>query len=112
MFAALLPFALFNESGNVEISWNWTSGLLSLYALTGLIIFPWRMIALHYEYPSLFPLKLVVFQTGIIFLVLIFSVSIMLGFVDQKANVYTGSLMLLLLHSTTAFIRTVFYRVD
>lgn len=112
MFAALLPFALFNESGNVEISWNWTSGSLSLYALTGLIIFPLRMIALHYEYPSLFPLKLVVFQTGIIFLVLIFSVSIMLGFVDQKANVYTGSLMLLLLHSTTAFIRTVFYRVD
>ena len=78
MFAALLPFALFNELGNVEISWIWTSGLLSLYALTGLIIFPLRMIALHYEYPSLFPLKLVVFQTGIIFLVLIFSVSIML----------------------------------
>ena len=37
MFAALLPFALFNEPGNVEISWIWTSGLLSLYALTCLL---------------------------------------------------------------------------
>ena len=112
MFCALLPFAIFNQN-NIDLSWaivNWT---LCLYSTIGLLIFPRRVFDLRREgYKDLFPFKIIALQVGILITIFILSGSMILGLIDQKNNFYIFCLMLFIVQSTVAFIRTMFVRVE
>ena len=112
MFCALIPFALFN-SNNIEISWYVISIILGIYSVIGLLIFPRKVIVLRKEgYADIFPLRIVFIQMGMLAIIFILSGLMLVDFIDQKNNVYLFCLILFLIQSTIAFIRTMFVRVD
>jgi len=112
VFCSLMPFAVFPTEGDFSTSWLLIGAMLSVYSALGLWMFPRRMLALKKGYPDLFPMKLVILQMGIIVTSFVIAVLILLDLIEHKANFYTGTLILLLVHSSTAFVRTMFYRVD
>ena len=112
VFCSLVPFAVFPAEGDAAKSWLAIGAMLSLYSALGLWMFPRRMLGLREVYPTLFPMQLVILQMGIIVTSFVVSGLILLDMIEHKANFYTGTLILLLVHSSTAFIRTMFYRVD
>ena len=112
MFCALIPFALFN-SNNIEISWYVISIILGIYSVIGLLIFPRKVIVLRKEgYADVFPLRIVFIQMGMLAIIFILSGLMLVDFIDQKNNVYLFCLILFLIQSTNAIIRTMFVRVD
>ena len=83
MFGGILPFAVFNIQ-NLDLSWTIICWVLCLYSVGGLLIFPKKMIALRRQgHEEIFPIKLCIV-----------------------------CLILFLLQSTVAFIRTMFVRVN
>ena len=112
MFCALLPFAIFNQN-NIDLSWTIVNWTLCLYSTIGLLIFPRRVFDLRREgYKDLFPFKIIALQVGILITIFILSGSMILGLIDQKNNFYIFCLMLFIVQSTVAFIRTMFVRVE
>tara|TARA_B100000401_G_scaffold413144_1_gene333086 strand:+ start:155 stop:652 length:498 start_codon:yes stop_codon:yes gene_type:complete len=112
MFCALLPFAIFNQN-NIDLSWTIVNWSLCLYSTIGLLIFPRRVFDLRREgYKDLFPFKIVLLQVGILITIFILSGSMILGFIEQKNNFYLFCLILFVVQSTVAFIRTMFVRVE
>ena len=111
MFCALLPFAIFNEV-NVNLSWLFISWSLCIFSLIGLLVFPRKMLALRKQgHAQIFPLKLFFFQTGLLSAIFFISWLMILGLINALANFYVACLILFLVQSTVAFIRTMFVRV-
>ena len=112
MFCALLPFAIYRDS-SPELSWAIVSWVICLISIGGLLVFPRRMIFLRQEgYEKLFPLQVFVFQAGILSIIFIISGLMILGYIKAKANLYVICLMLFLIQSSFAFIRTMFVRIN
>ena len=84
-----------------------------VYSAIGLSIFPKKVIGLRKDgYKDLFPLKIVFLQMGMLSIIFILSGSMILDVIAQKNNVYLFCLILFLIQSTIAFIRTMFVRVQ
>ena len=62
-------------------------------------------------FKALFTLRLFFFQTGILSTIFLLSISMIMDVIDLKSNVYVICLLLFLVQSSVAFIRTMFYRV-
>ena len=87
--------------------------ILGIYSVIGLLIFPRKVIVLRKEgYADVFPLRIVFIQMGMLAIIFILSGLMLVDFIDQKNNVYLFCLILFLIQSTIAFIRTMFVRVD
>ena len=70
------------------------------------------MISLRVQgHENIFPIKLCLFQTGIISLNFTISGLMIIDFLPTLSNIYVVCLILFLLQSTVAFIRTMFVRV-
>ena len=111
MFNALLPFAIFGED-NLNLSWKISGGVLCLYSAVGLLIFPRKVFALRRRgYKDIFPLPLISSQMGVFFANFLLSGAIVLNLVSQKNNIFLLCLILFIIQSTIAFIRTMFVRV-
>jgi hypothetical protein len=112
MFCALFPFAIFGESSH-EISWLIILWILCFYSAIGLLIFPKRMILLRSEgHKDIFPWQLCLFQTSILLIIFLLSILMILGYIANRDNVYIACLILFLIQSSVAFIRTMFVRVQ
>ena len=111
MFCALLPFAIFNED-NFEIGWYIASWALCIYSIVGLLIFPPRVLKLRRAgFKDLFPIQIVTLQIGILIVNFSLSGLMVLDLIEQKNNIYLFCLILFVVQSTVAFIRTMFVRV-
>jgi hypothetical protein len=111
MFCALLPFAIYADS-NPELSWSIVSWVICIVSVMGLLIFPRRMLGLRNEgYEKLFPIHIFLFQTAILSAIFMISGLMILGYIKAKANFYVICLMLFLVQSSFAFIRTMFVRI-
>tara|TARA_B100000795_G_scaffold90550_1_gene65841 strand:- start:9986 stop:10483 length:498 start_codon:yes stop_codon:yes gene_type:complete len=111
VFCALLPFAIYTDS-NPELSWSIVSWVICIVSVMGLLIFPRRMLGLRNEgYEKLFPIHIFLFQTAILSVIFIISGLMILGYIKAKANFYVICLMLFLVQSSFAFIRTMFVRI-
>ena len=112
MFGGILPFAVFNIQ-NLDLSWTIICWVLCLYSVGGLLIFPKKMIALRRQgHEEIFPINLCIFQTGIISANFIISGLMIIDVLQALSNIYIVCLILFLLQSTVAFIRTMFVRVN
>jgi hypothetical protein len=112
MFGGILPFAIFNIQ-NLELSWVIICWAICLYSVVGLLVFPKKMLSLRKEgHEKIFPIKLFVFQTGILSINFILSGLMIVGYLTAISNIYIVCLVLFLLQSTMAFIRTMFVRVN
>jgi|TARA_B100001094_G_scaffold176892_1_gene170846 hypothetical protein len=114
MFCALIPFAIFSETGSIGMSWFAVSGMLFLYSCIGLSIFPKRVLNLRkHGYRDLFPVQIISIQIGILSMNAILSAMIMFDIIQVNKNgIYLLCLMFFIVQSTIAFIRTVFVRVE
>ena len=113
MFCALLPFPVFSPI-YLERSWAILAWILCLYSVVGLLIFPRKVFNLRREgFKNVFPLRIVFLQIGILIAIFVLSGSLILDlmFIWQKNAVYLFCLMLFIVQSTIAFIRTMFVRV-
>jgi hypothetical protein len=112
MFGGLLPFGVFNIN-NAELSWKIICWSVCLYSVIGLLVFPKRMLLLRDQgYKHIFPLKVFLFQTGLLATIFTASGLMITGYLQARTNIYVGCLILFLVQSTLAFIRTMFVRVD
>lgn len=112
MFNALIPFAIFG-SNSLEISWTIVGSVLCFYSAVGLLTFPRKVFYLRRQgYAEIFPLPLIVTQMGVFVANFMLSAAIVLDLVDSKNNVYLLCLILFIVQSTVAFIRTMFVRVE
>ncbi len=110
LFAALLPFAVF-DLGDKNCAWQVVSWSLASYAFIGISVFPRRMLRLRMSgHAALFPLHIFAFQTGIFTLVFILSFFMSAGLIESLATCYTVCLLLFLVQSSVAFFRTMFIR--
>ena len=111
MFCSLLPFAIFNED-NLEIGWYIASWALCIYSIVGLLIFPPRVLKLRQAgFKDVFPIQIVTLQIGILIVNFFLSGLMVLDLIEQKNNIYLFCLILFVVQSTVAFIRTMFVRV-
>jgi hypothetical protein len=111
MFCALLPFAIYIEI-NPDFSWLILSWILCLISSAGLLVFPSRMLSLRQQgYENIFPIKVFMFQTAILSTIVLISGLMILGYIKSKENFYIACLMLFLVQSSFAFIRTMFIRI-
>ena len=112
MFNALIPFAIFG-SNSLEISWTIVGSVLCFYSAVGLLTFPRKVFYLRRQgYTEIFPLPLIVTQMGVFVTNFMLSAAIVLDLVESKNNVYLLCLILFIVQSTVAFIRTMFVRVE
>ena len=112
MFGGILPFGIFNID-YAELSWLVMCWSICLYSVIGLLIFPKRMLLLRTQgHKSIFPIKLFMFQTGLLSTIFITSGLMIVGYLKALPNIYVGCLILFLVQSSMAFIRTMFVRVD
>ena len=103
--------AIFGED-NLDLSWKISGGVLCLYSAVGLLIFPRKVFALRRRgYKDIFPLPLISSQMGVFFANFLLSGAIVLNLVSQKNNIFLLCLILFIIQSTIAFIRTMFVRV-
>ena len=87
--------------------------VLCFYSAVGLLTFP-RKVFIYADKDTLkfFPLPLIVTQMGVFVTNFMLSAAIVLDLVDSKNNVYLLCLILFIVQSTVAFIRTMFVRVE
>ena len=111
MFGSIVPFAIFGDK-NFEVAWLICFWIVSLYSVIGLIIFPRRMIHLRrLGHEDIFPIKLYLFQTGILSTIFILSLLMITSNFYEPSQIYITCLVLYLIQSSVAFIRTLFFRV-
>ena len=112
MFGSILPFAIFSDQ-NLELAWVISCWIICFYSVVGLLVFPKRMLLLRKQgHKEIFPIKLYFFQTGILSTIFILSGLMIIGYLTELTNIYIVCLILFLLQSTVAFIRTMFVRVN
>ena len=111
MFGSIVPFAIFGDK-NYEISWLICFWIMSLYSVVGLLIFPRKMIHLRkLGHEEIFPVKLFLFQTGILSIIFTRSLLMIISNFYKPSQIYVTCLVLYLVQSSVAFIRTLFVRV-
>ena len=111
MFGSIVPFAIFGDK-NFEVAWLICFWIVSLYSIIGLIIFPRRMLQLRrLWHEDIFPIKLYLFQTGILSTIFILSLLMITRNFYAPSQIYIVCLVLYLIQSSVAFIRTLFFRV-
>ena len=77
------------------------------------MVFPRKVFELRRRgYATIFPIPLIATQMGVFIANFMLSGSIVLDLVDSKNNVYLLCLILFIVQSTVAFIRTMFVRVE
>lgn len=112
MFGSVIPFAIFSGS-NFEVAWLICFWIMSTYAVIGLIIFPRKMLLLRsLGHKDIFPIKLYLFQTGILATIFVLSLVMITSPLFEPIQIYVVCLMLYLVQSSVAFIRTMFFRVN
>ncbi|HJL96026.1 MAG TPA: hypothetical protein QF379_03415 [SAR86 cluster bacterium] len=112
MFGSILPFAIFSNQ-NLELAWAISCWIVCIYSVVGLLIFPRRMLFLRKQgHEEIFPIKLYLFQTGILSTNFIISGLMITGYLTQLTNIYIICMILFLIQSSVAFIRTMFVRVN
>ena len=112
MFGSIVPFAIFGNK-NLEISWLICFWIMSLYSLIGLTVFPRRMLQLRrLGHEGIFPIKLYLFQTGILSTIFILSLLMIIRNFYEPSQIYIICLVLYLIQSSVAFIRTLFFRIE
>ncbi|MAR57992.1 MAG: hypothetical protein CMP44_03210 [Rickettsiales bacterium] len=112
MFGSIIPFAIFG-SREFETAWQICFWILSLYSVIGLIIFPRKMLNLRkLGFEDIFPIKLYLFQTGILSIIFILSLMTITSLANEPSQIYVICLLLYLVQSSVAFIRTLFFRVS
>ena len=110
MFGSIMPFAVFGDD-NYEVAWLICFWIVSLHSVRGLIVFPRRMIQLRrLGHKDIFPIKLCLFQTEILSTLFIFSLLVITRNFYEPSQVYIVCLLLYLIQSSVAFIRTLFVR--
>ncbi len=112
LFLAILPFAMFGGPWADNMVWRVLGLIVTVYCLAGLFSFPFTALKLRRGYPELFPSYLVLFQLIVHFSSLCFGIVLLFGLTEYPLNAYTMSLVLLLAHGSTAYIRTLLYRRD
>ena len=111
MFGSILPFAIFSDR-NLELAWLINCWIICIYSVIGLLVFPKKMLLLREQgHKEIFPIKVYFFQTGILSTIFIISGLMITGHLTELTNIYIVCLVLFLLQSTVAFIRTMFVRV-
>lgn len=112
MFGSILPFAIFGNQNN-DLSWLITCWVLCIYSVIGLLVFPKKMLLLRkHGYKEIFPITLYLFQTGVLSINFILSGLMIINVISQMTNTYIICLILFLIQSSVAFIRTMFVRVS
>ena len=112
MFGSIIPFAVFNDK-NFEVAWLICSWVMSLYSAIGLIVFPRKMLHLRrLGHGDIFPIKLYLFQTGILSTVFILSLLLITTDLYEPSQIYIFCLVFYLIQSSVAFVRTLFFRVQ
>ena len=112
MFGSIIPFAIFGDQ-TLEVAWSICFWIMSLYSVVGLIVFPRRMIQLRKSgHEDIFPIKLYLFQTGILSTVFILSLLVITKKYLEPSQIYIVCLVLFLIQSSVAFIRTLFVRIN
>jgi hypothetical protein len=112
MFGSIIPFAVFNDK-NFEVAWLICSWVMSLYSVIGLVVFPRKMLHLRrLGHGDIFPIKLYLFQTGILSTVFILSLLLITTDLYEPSQIYIFCLVLYLIQSSVAFVRTLFFRVQ
>ena len=110
MFGGLLPFGIFSIN-DADLSWQIICWSICLYSIIGLLVFPKRMLLLRAQgHKKTFPIKVFLFQTGLLATIFIVSGLMIVGYIQAYANIYFGCLVLFLVQSTFAFVRTMFVR--
>ena len=111
MFGSIVPFAIFGDK-NFEVAWLICFWIVSFYSVIGLIIFPRRMLQpRRLGHENIFPIKLYLFQTGILSTIFILSLLMITRNFYAPSQIYIVCLVLYLIQSSVAFIRTLFFRV-
>ena len=111
MFGSIVPFAIFGDK-NFEVAWLICFWIVSLYSIIGLIIFPRRMLQLRrLGHEDIFPINLYLFQTGILSTIFLLSLLMITRNFYAPSQIYIVCLVLYLIQSSVAFIRTLFFRV-
>ena len=112
MFGALLPFAIFSNR-NLELAWLISCWIMCIYSVIGLLVFPKKMLLLRKQgHKEIFPIKVYFFQTSILSAIFFISGLMITGLIVELTNTYVVCLILFLLQSSIAFIRTMFVRVQ
>ncbi|MFL2698310.1 MAG: hypothetical protein ACJ0F4_03850 [Gammaproteobacteria bacterium] len=112
MFGSIIPFAVFGDD-NFGVAWLICFWVMCFYSAAGLIVFPRRMLLLRRSgHKDIFPLKLYLFQTGILSAIFILSLLVITGNFYEPSKIYIVCLILYLIQSSVAFIRTMFFRVN
>ena len=112
MFGSIIPFAIFSGE-NFETAWLMCFWIMSIYSVIGLIIFPRKMLHLRsLGHKDIFPIKLYLFQTGILSTIFVLSLLMIVNNFYESSQIYIICLMLFLVQSSVAFIRTMFFRVS
>ena len=110
MFGGLLPFGIFSIN-DADLSWQIICWSICIYSVIGLLVFPKRMLLLRAQgHKKTFPIKVFLFQTGLLATIFIVSGLMIVGYIQAYANIYFGCLVLFLVQSTFAFVRTMFVR--
>jgi hypothetical protein len=104
MFGSILPFAIFSDR-NLELAWLINCWIICIYSVIGLLL-------RKQGHKEIFPIKVYFFQTGILSIIFIISLLMIMGHLTELTNIYIVCLVLFLLQSTVAFIRTMFVRVQ
>ncbi len=95
------------------LAWAISCWIVCIYSVVGLLIFPRRMLFLRKQgHEEIFPIKLYLFQTGILSTNFIISGLMITGYLTQLTNIYIICMILFLIQSSVAFIRTMFVRVN
>ena len=110
VFLALLPFVVFSDETRADFAWTICGSVLFIYTAGGLTVLPPRSVNLRKTYPELFPLPLILTQTTGHIIASLLALAVVLNFSDYRANLYTGSLLILMFHGAISFIRTLFFR--
>lgn len=110
MFFALFPFSFVDTAWTDSTAWTLLGAALTVYVIIGMYYLLAGSIRLRAIYPDLFPLPLIVFQAVLHGATLIIGIVILLGLNQQNASLYTLALIILLMHGSVAFVRTLFYR--
>jgi hypothetical protein len=110
LFLAMIPFAVLDSDWSDHTSWQILGALVLIYTLYGLVSLPRISFELRRQYPDIFPLRLILTQVATHLGTLGLALPLCFGTSSNQQNLYTGALILILVHGAIAFVRLLFYR--
>jgi hypothetical protein len=110
LFLAMIPFAVLDSGWSDHTSWRILGALVLIYTLYGLVSLPRISFELRRQYPDIFPLRLILTQVATHLGTLGLALPLCFSTSNNQQNLYTGALILILVHGAIAFVRLLFYR--